>query len=414
MLTPEYLLRCTDAVLGIYDELDRAIIADIARRIVKTGKLTPTAKFQTRKIQQAGMLLDDVTEKVAMASGYSRREVEALFNEAGIMGMKNDAMPLIRSGKEVNLQLSPAMQEILKANIAKTNGDLGNLTMTTGTTALGEYIDAVNEALMKVESGAFSYDQAIRDAIKRAAQEGNHVSYSSGNRDKLDVAVRRSVLTGLNQTAGKLTEIYSRDLGAEYYETSAHAGARPSHAVWQGRIFKIEGATADYPNFEESTGYGTGAGLCGWNCRHSFYPYFPGLSVPAYTKDMLDGYDEPKYKYNGNKLTEYEVSQLMRANERDIRATKRELVGYKAAADEATDSALKAQFQDDFDQASVLLKSQEARYKDLCKQTGHKPDSTRTSVVAIKDPSGKIVSWDQSAAQKARRSNERHIREQGG
>lgn len=402
MLTPDYLAHCTDYILGLYDELDRSIIADISRRIVKTGGITATAEHQIDKVQQSGMLLSDVTQQISTVSGISEQEVQTLFTEAGITGLNNDARPLVLAGRQTEVHLSRQMEQVLNANIAKTNGDLRNLTMTTGTTATNAYLEAVNTAFMKVQSGAFSYQQAIREAIRTAAIDGNYVSYLSGRRDHLDVAVRRSVLTGLNQTAGKLTELYAADMGCEYYETSAHAGARPSHAVWQGRVFKIEGASANYPNFEDSTGYGSGDGLCGWNCRHSFYPYWPGLSQPAYTQEMLDGYNEPKYHYNGDDLTEYDVSQLMRENERGIRETKREIAGYQAAIDATDDVALKSELQGDFDRASLRLKKQKTKYKDLCDQTHHTPDNSRTGVAAVRDKSGKIISWNQSTAQRAR------------
>lgn len=410
MLTPDYLAHCADYILGLYDELDRSIIADIARRIVKTGGITPTAEHQIDKVQQSGMLLSEITEQVAAVSGLSETEVQSLFNEAGIIGLKNDARPLILAGKQTDVHLSRQMEQILEANIAKTNGDLRNLTMTTGTTATNAYLEAVNTAFMQVQSGAFSYDQAIKEAIKAAAIDGNYVSFLSGHRDHMDVAVRRSVLTGLNQTAAKLTEIYAADMGSEYYLTSAHAGARPSHAVWQGRVFKIEGATANYPNFAEETGYGTVTGICGANCRHSFSPFIPGLSVNPYTKEMLDGYNEPKYHYNGDDLTEYDVSQLMRQNERDIRSTKRELAGYRAAIDATDDVAVKSALQDEFDRSSVKLRKQKAKYNDLCKQTRHAPDNTRTGVAAIKDNSGRIVSWNQSTAQRARYAADRQLK----
>lgn len=410
MLTPDYIAHCADTILGLYDELDRAIIADISRRIVKTGGITPTAAHQIDKVQQSGMLIADVTKQIAVVTNISEQEVQRLFNEAGITGLQNDARPLMVAGIQTDTHLSRQMEQLLKANISKTNGDLKNLTMTTGVTASDKYLEAVSEALMKVQSGAFSYDKAIRDAIKAAAIDGNYVSYLSGKKDCLDVAIRRSVLTGLNQTAAKLTEMYAADMGCEYYETSAHAGARPSHAQWQGRVFKIEGATADYPNFEDSTGYGTGAGLCGWNCRHSFYPFWPGISLPAYTKEMLDAYDAPRYEYNGEALTEYEVSQLMRERERGIRATKREIAGYQAAIDASGDAKLRASLQSEYDAASVKLRQQRAQYNDLCRQTHHPPDNTRTGVAATKGKNGQILSYGRSAAQRSRRTYERVVK----
>ena len=401
MLTPEYLAECPDYILGLYDELDRAIIADISRRIVKTGGITPTAEHQIDKVQQSGMLMDDVVRNVAKVSEISEVEVRDLFEASAIESMEYDANPFIKAGVQKEIRMSRQMEQLLHANIAKTNYDLKNLTMTTGMSATDAYMNAVNMAFMQAQSGAFTYAQAIRNAVKAAIIDGNFVLFPSGHRDRLDVAVRRSVLTGLNQTTAKLTEMYSEDLGAEYYEVSAHAGARPSHEQWQGQVYKINGSDRNYPNFADSTGYGTGDGLCGWGCRHGFHPFFPGISLPAYDKKMLDEYKREKYQIDGNSLTEYDLSQMMRARERDIRATKREICGYQAAMDATTDPKIKAELKADHEAAAIKLKEQQKRYKDLCQKTDHRPDSVRTSVVAHKDDKGRIVAFDRSAAQRA-------------
>ncbi len=407
MLTPEYLARFTDRLLGLYDELDRAIVADIARRIVKAGIVTPAAVHQIDTLQQVGMMTNEITKQVSVVSRLAEDEVRRLFEESAEISVYNDVLPLLLNGQQVDRSLSPAMRQVLQASINKTNSDLRNLTMTTGVTASGKYLEAVNNASMKVQSGAFSYNQAICDAVREAAEDGNTVSYASGHPSKLDVAVRRSVLTGISQTTGKLTEMNAEALGAEYYEVSAHAGARPTHAVWQGKVFKINGSTTEYPNFYESTGYGKIDGLCGVNCRHSFYPFFPGISRPAYTKAELDRLNEAKYTVNGQKLTEYEVSQLMRKSERAIRATKRKIIGYQAAMEAADNPRLKADLQADCEAESMKLHRQQAQYNDLCKQTDHKPDYARTGVAAVKDGSGQIVSWNREVAKESVKGAER-------
>lgn len=149
------------------------------------------------------------------------------------------------------------------------------------------------------------------------------------------------------------------------------------HAEWQGEVYKIHGSAPGYPNFADATGYGTGDGSCGRN-------------------------------YNdGVKMTEYEVSQNMRAMERGIRETKRELAGLNAPIEATNDPVLKAKLKDEFNAQSVKLKSREAKYKDFCKKTDHRTDSVRTGVAAVKDKNGKIIGWNQSTAQKAVWSNKR-------
>lgn len=401
MLTPEYLNECADYLLGMYDALNEALVEDIARRIVKTGRMTDSAKWQTKQLRESGMLLEDIIKEVSRVSGKTQDEIRRIFQDSAQTGVRYDADPLIKAGYDVELKLSPAMAQVLDAAVVKTEGDIKNLTMTTGSTAQGLYIEATNNAYMKVTSGGFSYTEAIRQAIRDAAADGGYVLYRNNSRSQLDVAIRRSVLTGVNQTAGKLTELYAKDMGAEYYETSAHAGARPSHAVWQGRVFKIEGSTPDYPNFAESTGYGTGAGLCGWNCRHSFYPFWPGISKPAYTKDKLEWYDAKRFRYQGQKLTDYECSQIQRGLERKIREYKRILASYDAAMKETRSVEMEKCLREGFAEESVKLKAKEKELKEFCKQTNRSVDSARTQVVAYKDENGKIVNFGRSTSQKA-------------
>lgn len=401
MLTPEYLDTCADYLLGMYDALNEALVEDIARRIIKTGQMTDTAKWQTKQLRESGMLMEDIIKEVSRVSGKTQTEVRRLFQDSARKGVRYDADPLVKAGYDIDLNLSPAMRQTLDAAIAKTSGDITNLTMTTGSSAQGIYIEATNKAYMKVSSGGFSYYEAIKQAIREAAKDGGYVLYRNNHRSQLDVAIRRSVLTGINQTAGKLTELYAADMDVEYYETSAHAGARPSHAVWQGRVFKIHGSTADYPNFAESTGYGTGSGLCGWNCRHSFYPFWPGISKPAYTKKQLDWFDEKRFRYNGEKLTDYECSQIQRRFEREIREYKRILASYDAAAKESRSENLDKCLKEGFMEESVNLKAKERELKSFCKQTNRSVDNARTQVVAYKDENGRIVNFGRSTAQKA-------------
>jgi AraC-like DNA-binding protein len=401
MLTPDYLDSCSDYLLGMYDALNQSIAEDIARRIVKTGQMTDSAKWQMKQSRENGALMQDIVKDVARVSGKSESEIKRLFQDSARTGVRYDADPLVKAGYGVDLKLSPAMAQTLNAAIAKTNGDIRNLTMTAGSTTSNLYLEATQLAYMKVTSGGFSYIQAIRDAVRQAAADGGYVLYGKGSKTQLDVAIRRSVLTGLNQTAAKLTEQYSESMDAEYYETTAHAGARPSHSEWQGKVFKIRGSTPDYPNFYEATGYGTGAGLCGWNCRHSFYPYWPGISKPAYTKDKLDGYDAKRFDYGGEKLTDYECSQMQRAYERQIREYKRILASYDAAINAARNEELERLLKEEFQKESVKLKTKEKELKSFCKDTNRSYDSARTQVVAYKDSNGRIVNFGRSTAQKA-------------
>ncbi len=183
----------------------------------------------------------------------------------------------------------------------------------------------MDTAWLQVSSGAFDADSAIRQAVKRLSEQGiEAVRYpKSGHVDTVETAVRRAVLTGVNQTAARLQEKLADELGCDLVEVSAHAGARPEHAEWQGKIYSRSGQSEKYPDFRSSTGYGTGAGLCGWNCRHTFGPYIEG-SPRVWTEEKLAELNAPKYEYNGERLTEYEALQKEKYFDRQIHRWRRE------------------------------------------------------------------------------------------
>lgn len=400
MLTPEYLASFSSRYLGMVDNLNEQIVRDIARRMIKTGKVTDTAKWQIKQAQESGKLLDDIVAEVGRFTGYSDKHVKELFKEAGVTGIRNDAKPLIDAGIINDAKLSKNMSDLLLANAKKTSGDINNLTMTTAVKSQQLYMQSLNEALLKIQSGAFSYQEALRYAIRKAAQAGGMVLYDSGAQMSLDAALRMALLTGLNQTVATLTEMYADDMGVEYYETTAHPGARLEHTYWQGQVFKIHGEGDGYRNFYDATGYGTVTGLCGANCRHSFYPYWPGISKPAYTKEMLDDYSVAKFSYDGNMLTEYECSQIQRRFERAIRESKRILCGYDSAIQYADDTETEQYLKNEFQKESVKLKKREKKLKNFCSETGRSVDTARTQVYAVKDQNGNIVNYGRSGDSK--------------
>ena len=166
MLTPEYLNSFSSGYLGMCDVLNEQIIRDVARRIAKTGRITPTAEWQLKQAKQSGALMDDVIREVGVLTGKSDTEILRLFQDAGLSGMLQDAKPLLQAGKlkTSDIVLSGAMQRTMEAAAEKCRGEIGNLTLTTAIATQQEYMQTLNAAYMKVTSGAFSYQEAIRQA----------------------------------------------------------------------------------------------------------------------------------------------------------------------------------------------------------------------------------------------------------
>jgi hypothetical protein len=142
-------------------------------------------------------------------------------------------------------------------------------------------------------------------------------------------------------------------------------------------VFSVSGAHPNYQNFKQVTGYGTGPGLCGWNCRHSFFPFFEGLSDPAYSPDKLREYNDKKVTYNGAEMSLYDATQQQRHIERQIRRWKREDNAMAVAANSATDPTEKAAlFRASWDAHDKTLHWQSVQ-RDFIKQTDLRRDYFR-------------------------------------
>lgn len=376
MLTPDYYESCVDDILKLYAQLEDDIISDIVRRMMKTGIVTESAKHQAEMLQNAGLLYDDILSEIAKRTDATSQHVKALFEDAGVRTVNFDNQIYRAVGRvPVDIRQSPAMRQTLESGYRKTLGNMQNLTLTTANMAQSTYYSACNQAYMQVVSGAFSYQEAIKKAVQKTAQDGAFVLYPSGHRDRVDVAVRRSVLTGVGQTCREIGLMNAEENDCDLMELSAHFGARPTHAEWQGQIVSLSGRKG-YLSLD-SIGYGTGDGFGGWNCRHDWFPYFERYSRRNYTDSYLKSLNEKNIEYNGEKYSQYEISQIQRRYEREIRSAKREKVAFDTAVKETSDPELKSVMQSGSDYANQQIKDKQAKMRDFINQTGQSRDYFR-------------------------------------
>ena len=386
MLPPSYLDAMPDAFVQLAQQVEDEILQDVARRIGKMGTLTETADWQLWRYQQTEAVRENVVKLLAKYSGKSEATIRRLLKEAATEAMeREDAIYYHYNLEPTPFEESVALNNLLNAGARQTCGTWRNLTATTANTVSGAFECTLDVAWGKVATGAFDYKTAVKQAVDSLADEMPEITYPSGHTDSLEVAARRAVLTGVNQTAGKLQEARMDEMNVEFVETSAHGGARPSHAEWQGRRFHRGGAVdylgKHYPDFEQATGYGTGAGLCGWNCRHTFFAVFPELGdPPTWTEESLQELNARNIEYNGKLYTQYEVNQMQRARERNVRRWKKRYLAEDAAGLDPTDAA-------------VRLKAARQSLAEFAQATGGRVDSARTSVPKFGRSEGSRASW---------------------
>lgn len=368
MLKPEYIQKLPENMVKLYAQAEADILADMARRISQYDYWIPAVEHQAKMLEEAGMVREEILARLKTLTKKTDDELVSLMKEAGGTALKSDDEVYRRAGLNPSpLSASDDLQKVLQAGYEKTAGTFANLTLTTARTATLQFENALDRAYLQITLGGMDYNTSIRNAIKQLSADGvGAIKYPSGKVDSIEVAVRRAVVTGVNQTALKLQDKRADEMGADLVEVSAHAGARPSHAQWQGGIYSRSGKNRKYPDFVKTTGYGTGTGLGGWNCSHSFRPWFEGMSR-TWSKEQLADYQAKDYEYNGVKLTEYEALQEQRKIERGIRRWKREKNAMEAAG---LDSG----------EASAKVREWNGKHRDFLEQTGLKADGTRTVV----------------------------------
>ena len=373
MLPPSYLDQMPDAFVQLWQQVEDAILQDVARRIGKMDAVTPTANWQLWRYQQTEAVRNDVVKLLAKYTGKSETAIRKLLLQTATEALeREDAIYYHYDMEPPPFEENAALNNLLDAGARQTCGTWQNLTATTANTVTGAFERTLDAAWLKVGTGAFDYKTAVKQAVDSLADDMPMVTYPSGHTDSIEVAARRAILTGVNQTTGKLQVARMDEMGCEFVETTAHGGARPSHAEWQGRRFHRGGAVdykgRHYPDFEAATGYGTGAGLCGWNCRHQFFACFPELGdPPQWTQEQLRELNARDIEWNGKKYTAYEISQMQRARERNVRRWKKRYLAEDAAGLDTTDSA-------------VRLKAARQSLSDFTKATGGRVDSARVSV----------------------------------
>lgn len=353
----EYKNRMANKIAAHYVELEERIIQDIVRRIVKTGEVTSTADWQINRLKIIGYSSEDIEKMLKTTLNKSYPEMFELYDKVinweyvrnkDLYEQVNAEYIPFEKNKHLNQAINGIAQQSLEdlENITRSLGfylDInGKKTMTPLSQVYTEYLD---RACFDIVSGAFDYNSVLRRTVTQLTNSGlRTIDYASGWHNRVDVAARRAVMTGLSQITGKITDYNAKKLGTEYFEVAWHAGARPTHAVWQGKVWTKE-------QLVSVCGLGTVTGLLGANCYHEYYPFFPGISERNWTDQWLEEKNQEENKpkeFQGKEYTVYEAKQRQRQMETAMRAQRekvRALQKGKADQDEILAHKMKYQGQ---------------------------------------------------------------------
>ena len=344
---PEILDALPEELAELYRGLEDTLLMEICSRLKVADELNEVTVQDIKALRSHGINPKEIEKAIRQTTGISEKKLNELIDDVVDRNQKyyTEVIDLARVTHPDVLVDATAIDAIRRQtqdafrNITASMGFLVDAGRTMLEPAKA-YQWALDNAVMQVQSGAISYNQAIKTVVKQLADSGlKVVDYESGHRDQIDVAARRAVMTGVSQICAKYTEQSAEYLETPYFEVSAHAGARDkpgpspwsSHKDWQGKVYSIRAGDI-YPNIYEVCGLGAVDGLEGANCRHRRYSWVEGVSERTYTDEQLAHIDDDLgCEFDGKKYTAYEATQMQRRVEREVRRLKREKASYKAA-----------------------------------------------------------------------------------
>lgn len=372
---PEILDALPEELAELYRGLEATLLTEICSRLKLRDELNEVTVQDIKALRSHGIDLKEIEKAIRQTTGISEKKLNALIDDVVERNQKyyTEVIDLARVTQPDVLVDATTIDAIKRQtwdvfrNITASMGFLVDAGRTMRPPAKA-YQWALDAATVKVESGAISYGQAIKEAVRELASSGLRVvDYESGHRDHVDVAVRRAVMTGVSQLCSKYTEQAAEYLETPYFEVSAHAGARDkpgpapwsSHKNWQGKVYSVRDGDI-YPSIYKVCGLGAVDGLEGANCRHRRFPWVEGVSERTYTDDQLKHIDDGLgCTYDGKTYTAYEATQMQRRVEREIRKLKREKAAYKAAGLHEDETAV-----------NIRLRRLNAKYKAFSAEAG--------------------------------------------
>nr|DAE38088.1 MAG TPA: minor capsid protein [Caudoviricetes sp.] len=370
----------------LYRGLEDTLLTEICSRLKAADELNEVTVQDIKALRAHGIDLKEIEKAIRQATGISEKKLNELLDDVVERNQKyyTELIDLAHITQPETLVDAAEVAAIR----AQTLDTFRNLTASmgflvdNGRTMLPPakaYQHALDAAEMMIQSGAISYNEAIKRSVKELADSGlRTVNYESGHADQVDVAVRRAVMTGVSQICAKYTEQSAEYLETPYFEVSAHSGARDkpgpspwsSHKDWQGKVYSVR--TGDiYPSIYEACGLGAVDGLEGANCRHRRNVWVEGVSERTYTDEQLAHIDDGLgCTFEGKTYTAYEATQEQRKVERTIRKLKREKAAYKAAG-----------LREDEQAVNIRLRRLNAKYKAFSAAAGLPEQRERMKVL---------------------------------
>lgn len=349
-MTPDELEKLPKPLERIMRDLEISIMQEIIERIKAVAQITPVTDWILMRITAIGMSKSKIKRLIGEAIRETDLRVDDIYEQAVSSDfIRNKEIYESVEKEYIPYEENKWLQQVVETARRQTKDSLRpmeNITQTMGFnvpmggskkvfTPLSEYLErSMDKAMMGIVTGTKTYSQAVGDVIDEMTASGiRTVDYASGKSDRIEVAARRAVMTGVAQMTDKVNEKNAEELGTDHWEVDWHMGARNTgtgylnHQNWQGKV---------YSSAEMRTicGLGEMLGFAGINCYHIRFPFIPGISKRKYTDEWLaeqNRRENEKKVFRGREYDTYGALQYQRSLERSIRKQKQDVALLEAA-----------------------------------------------------------------------------------
>lgn len=388
-MTPEELDKLPKPLERTMTALELSIMTEIIARIKQTTEITPVIDWHINRLSAIGESKYNLKKLIKEALKETDLNVDNIYSQAVKSDyVRNKEIYDVVGKSYLTYEDNKWLQQVVDAVRQQTKDtlrEMENITQTTGFnipmgggkkvfTPLSEYLErSLDKAVIGIAIGSKTYSQTIDDVIDEMTASGVRVvDYASGKSDRIEVAARRAVMTGIAQMTDKVSQQNAEKLHTDSWEVDWHMGARNTgtgyhnHQSWQGKVY----STAEMKTI---CGLGEMLGFAGINCYHIRYPFIPGISKRKYTDEWLDEQNRNENKkkiFRGKEYDTYAALQYQRKLERTIRKQKQDVkLLDKSGADK-----------DDITAAKCRLRHTNKIYTDLSNEMGIRQQNERLRI----------------------------------
>ncbi len=388
-MTPEELEKLPKPIERIMTALELSIMDEIVQRIKVAAQITPVTDWMLNRLVAIGESKSRIKRLIGNAIIDADLQVDDIFKRAAQSDYIRNKEIYEAAGKDyLPYEDNQWLQQVVDAARRQTKDDLRpfeNITQTTGFnvpmgegkkvfTPLSEYLErSLDKAMLGITTGTRTYSQAIGEVIDEMTASGiRTVDYASGKSDRIEVAARRAVMTGVAQMTKQVSDKNAEQLGTDHWEVDWHMGARNTgtgylnHQSWQGKVYSTV-------EMHSVCGEGEMLGFAGINCYHIKFPFLPGISKRKYTDEWLEEQnrrENEKKIFRGKEFDVYGALQHQRKLERTIRKQKQDVKLLESGGAD----------QEDINAAKCRLRLTNKTYTEFSKEMGLRQQRERLKV----------------------------------